>query len=243
MNTTNQTENLTIQQQHEAAKETERKQQQEATLAASAAAKAAAKAKKTTGSKKEVDKNLLPIVVKRGKDEVTEHEDASKLKNLPSFIGYLVSLYKTTFGFYIDFPANKQKLIVPAATGGKGEKERISVAFSNLAKVLFEGKERDEIVKDKATIATLQTFQAKNFHFACYSFAAVSAGLQVKINRQLEHIKLQQDATKELKPNKAMISETSTIKDVRKVMKKEGIEAAKKYVIELKAQKLLPEMV
>ena len=166
----------------------------------------------------------FPVYV--GKDETAHYFSPDVLKNLPSLIGKLISMFSATFFFYADFPKKSLKVVIPAATGGKGEKERSGKALQTLAKVIFDGMEREQETTDKAKIAVLNSFRAKGYKFSSYSFAAVNEAIKVKMQNQLQKINLQRELTQGIKENKVMIGQTTLIKEVRAIVKEKRNAAA-----------------
>ena len=182
---------------------------------------------------------------KHGKDNniVNWFNPAAILDNLTSSLGALVAMFPQSFHLFLDFPTNHKKLVIPAASGGKGEKERVGKAFSDLAKLLFEGTERDEVTTDKTKVAILETFRAKGFKFTCYSYAAVSEGIKLRLQKQVQAIALQRDMTRKIPENKVAIEQTNTIRAIRKIVKDEGNAAAIAYIEKMKVAKLLPAII
>lgn len=187
----------------------------------------------------------FPVSVKVGKDNFQNYFfNPNVLLDLPALIGKLISMFPQAFSFHTDFPVNKSLLNVPAASGGKGEKERVGRAFKDLTKLMFAGSERDEVTTDKKKIAVLETFRKKGFKFSSYSFASVSEAINIKMQRQTAAILLQRELTQGIKENKVTIQQTKTIQAVRKIAKDGGRDAVVKYLNENKTvSTLLPAIV
>lgn len=195
---------------------------------------------KATSAIAENQTNNLTFPVYVGKDEVAHYFEKSVVENLPSLIGKLISMFSATFFFHADFPLKSLKVVVPAASGGKGEKERSGKALQTLAKVIFAGMERDEEVMDTAKIKVLDSFKKKGYHFNSYTFASVDFAIKTKLQNQLQKIAAIKDLTSGIKENKVMIAQTSLIKEVRAIVKEKGNNAAIEFMKSKKIAGLLP---
>jgi hypothetical protein len=145
-------------------------------------------------------------------------------------IGSIINSQDEKVIFSVSLDSKKIAIELTGKTIGNDTKERTYNVVKQAAMQIFSGMENTAIVgNDKPeTISLLHSLKDSGFKFSHFSKVAVLEAVNVWIANKRAKREFQKKATQQL--NSATIAETNTVKDVNKIVKEKGYEAARLYV-------------
>lgn len=212
-----------------AAATTETKAAKKAAAAAKRKAAAAAKkaaATETTAAAKQKPNSLfiaLPMLTDSGTpSDVTESIDT---ENFSKSIGAIMNRTAK-----VQFILNGCTVTIPAETAkNKGVLRFLSTAES-FRKAIYNSLEPLQVPQKESYKSLIRSFSNVGIVFPDLTNLAVKKGLQIRTSQVSSKLTLKETVVKEMKQNKVYIAETTTAKELNKMVKEKGIEATRLHI-------------
>lgn len=213
-----------------AAATTETKAAKKAAAAAKRKAAAAAKkaaATETTAAAKQKPNSLfiaLPMLTDSGTpSDVTESIDT---ENFSKSIGAIMNRTAKK----VQFILNGCTVTIPAETAkNKGVLRFLSTAES-FRKAIYNSLEPLQVPQKESYKSLIRSFSNVGIVFPDLTNLAVKKGLQIRTSQVSSKLTLKETVVKEMKQNKVYIAETTTAKELNKMVKEKGIEATRLHI-------------
>jgi len=175
-----------------------------------------------------------------GKGDKAYQPENLYFMQLSLFSAFVATLLKE-FNEAVTFPIFGAEVTIPAASATNDKGIRFWAVAKIAALLLFNGMENDTPLPKENTEGHefLDGLREAGLKFTHRTKSGILQAIKIKQANKSQRVGLIKDATNTV--NKVTIQETDTIKEVRKVLKDKGIEAARK-LIETKKQLGLPPM-